>query len=86
MDDDECVAVGRVLGRGNRSFRRNPAPIQLCPPQIPHDLARDRTRVAEAGSQRQTAGSTLLYFKIKTPWSETSIELYRPSDRRLLAK
>jgi hypothetical protein len=26
------------IGRGNRSTRRKPAPMPLCPPQIPHDL------------------------------------------------
>jgi hypothetical protein len=35
MDDDECKAVGGIIGRGNRSTRRRPAPVQLCPPQIP---------------------------------------------------
>jgi hypothetical protein len=25
-------------GRGNRSTRRKPAPVPLCPPKIPHDL------------------------------------------------
>jgi hypothetical protein len=39
IDDDECGAVGgKRLGRGNRSTRRKPAPVPLCPPQIPHDL------------------------------------------------
>jgi hypothetical protein len=38
--DDERGAVGRIrIGRGNRSSRRKPAPVQPCPPQIPHDLA-----------------------------------------------
>jgi hypothetical protein len=40
-DDDECGAVGGVrIGRGNRSTRRKPAPVQLCLPQIPLDLTR----------------------------------------------
>jgi hypothetical protein len=38
-DDDECeVVCGVRIGRGNRSTRRKPAPVPLCPPQIPHDL------------------------------------------------
>jgi hypothetical protein len=38
-DDDECGAVGGMrIGRGNRSTRRKPDPVQLCPPQIPHGL------------------------------------------------
>jgi hypothetical protein len=38
MTDDECGAVGGILGRGNWSAQRKPAPVPLCPPQIPHDL------------------------------------------------
>jgi hypothetical protein len=51
MDDDECGAVGGMTGRGNRSIRRKLAPGLLCPPQIPHDLTRARTRAAAVGSQ-----------------------------------
>jgi hypothetical protein len=29
---------GMMIGKGNRSTRRKPAPVPLCPPQIPHDL------------------------------------------------
>jgi hypothetical protein len=43
------------IDRGNRSTRRKPAPVPLCPPQIPHDLAWDRTRAVAVGSQRLTA-------------------------------
>jgi hypothetical protein len=35
-DDDDC---GGVSGRGNRSARREPAPVPLSLPQIPHDLS-----------------------------------------------
>jgi hypothetical protein len=39
--DDECGAVDRMkIGRGNRSTRKKPAPVPLCPPQIPHDPSR----------------------------------------------
>jgi hypothetical protein len=39
IDDDDYGAVGGMrIGRGNRSTRRKPAPVQLYPPQIPHDL------------------------------------------------
>jgi hypothetical protein len=38
-DDDECGAVGGMrIGKGNRSTWRKPAPVPLCPPQIPNDL------------------------------------------------
>jgi hypothetical protein len=29
---------GMMIGKRNRSTRRKPAPVPLCPPQIPHDL------------------------------------------------
>jgi hypothetical protein len=50
-DDGE---IGEMIGRGNRSTRRKPAPVLLCPPQTPH-AARTRTRAAAVGSQRLTA-------------------------------
>jgi hypothetical protein len=43
-----------MIGRGNRSIRRKPAPVPLCPPQTPY-AARTRTRAAAVGSQRLTA-------------------------------
>jgi hypothetical protein len=39
MMDDEREKVGEM-----------PAPVLLCPPEIPHDLARARTRAAAVGS------------------------------------
>jgi hypothetical protein len=32
-DNGEIVVM---IGRGNRSTRRKPAPVALCPPQTPH--------------------------------------------------
>jgi hypothetical protein len=56
MTDDECGAVdGMRIGKGNRSTRREPVPVPLCPPQIPHDLTRAGTGAAAVGSQRLTA-------------------------------
>jgi hypothetical protein len=46
--------IGGMIGRGNRSARRKPAPVPLCPPQTPH-AARTRTRAAAVRSQRLTA-------------------------------
>jgi hypothetical protein len=52
-DDDEYGAVsGMIIGRGNRSTRRKPAPVSLCPPQIPLDHTRARTRAPAMGSRR----------------------------------
>jgi hypothetical protein len=54
--DDVCGAIGGMrIDRENRSTRRNLAPMPLCPPQIPHDLTRARTRSAAVGSRRLTA-------------------------------
>jgi hypothetical protein len=50
-DDGE---IGGMIGKGNRSTRRKPTPVPLCPPQTPH-AARTRTRAAAVGSQRLTA-------------------------------
>jgi hypothetical protein len=46
---------GMKVGRGNRSTRRKPAPAPHCPPQIPHDQTRARTRAVAVGSPRLTA-------------------------------
>jgi hypothetical protein len=54
--DAECGAIGgNTICRANRSTRRKPAPVPLCPSQIPHDLTQDRSRVAAVGSRRLTA-------------------------------
>jgi hypothetical protein len=45
-DDGE---IGGMIGEGNRSTRRKPAPVLLCPPQTPH-AARTRTRAAAVGA------------------------------------
>jgi hypothetical protein len=49
-DDGE---IGGMIGRGNRSTWRKPAPVLLCPPQTPH-AARMRTWAAAVGSQQLT--------------------------------
>jgi hypothetical protein len=56
IDEGDCGAIGGMkICRGNRSTRRKPGPAPLCPPQIPHDQTRARTRAAAVGSQRLTA-------------------------------
>jgi hypothetical protein len=56
IGEGDCGAIGGMnIGRGNRNTRRKPAPAPLCPPQIPLDQTRDRTRAAVVGSQRLTA-------------------------------
>jgi hypothetical protein len=51
MDDDEYGAIGGMLGKENRSTQRKPVPVSVCPPQIPHDLTRARTRASAVGSR-----------------------------------
>jgi hypothetical protein len=75
--------IGGMIGRGNRSTRRKPSPVPLCPPQTPH-AARTRTRAAALGSQRLTAelrhghADHLLssFAGVKYTWSYTSSPPY----------
>jgi hypothetical protein len=56
IKDKECGAIDGIrIGRGNRSTRREPASVPLCPPQIPHDLTRARTWAASVEIWRITA-------------------------------
>jgi hypothetical protein len=56
IDDDECGAVGGMrIDWWNRRTRRKPAPMPLCPPQIPHVLTWARIRPAAVGSRLLTA-------------------------------
>jgi hypothetical protein len=56
IDDGDCGTIGGMkIGKGSRSTRRKPAPASLCPPQIPHDQTRARTRATAVGSQLLTA-------------------------------
>jgi hypothetical protein len=36
---------------GMRSTRRKPVPVPICPPHVPHDLTRARTRAAAVASR-----------------------------------
>jgi hypothetical protein len=46
--------IGGMIGRGNRSTRKKPAPMPLCPPQA----ARTQTWATMVGSQQLTAWAT----------------------------
>jgi hypothetical protein len=37
-DYDDGEIGGMMIGRGNRSTRRKPVPVPLCPQRIPHAL------------------------------------------------
>jgi hypothetical protein len=56
-DYDDGEFDGMKIDRGNRSFRRKPAPFPLRPPQIPLDQTQARTRATAVGSQRLTASA-----------------------------
>jgi hypothetical protein len=72
-DDDERGAVGGMLGKGTRSSGRTSSPVPLCPPQIPHDLTRARTRAAVVGKPSTSSLSycivkaivVIIYFKLQ---------------------
>jgi hypothetical protein len=64
MDDNKVRAIGGKLGMGNLSTGRKPAPVPLCPPQIPHDLTRARTRADAVENQLLTAWATARPTKI----------------------
>jgi hypothetical protein len=55
MINEYGAVDGMRIGKRNRSTRRTPAPVPLCPLQIPHDLTSDRTRGVAEGSRRLTA-------------------------------
>jgi hypothetical protein len=57
-DYDVGEIGGIIIGMGNRSTLRKPAPVPLCPPQTPHAV-RARTRSTAVGSQRLTAWATV---------------------------
>jgi hypothetical protein len=50
MEDEECTAAGRIIGRVNRSTLRKPASVPLCLPQIPYDTTEARSWAAAVGS------------------------------------
>jgi hypothetical protein len=52
-DDYGDGEICGMIGRGKRSTRRKPAPVQLCPPQTPHVA-----RAAAVESQRLKAWAT----------------------------
>jgi hypothetical protein len=69
MIDDECGAVyGMRVGRGNRSTRRKPAQVPLCPPRIPHDLTWARTRADAVGIRPLTAWAMAQPTEYITQW------------------
>jgi hypothetical protein len=64
IDEGDCGVIGGMkIGGGNRSIRRKPAPAPFCPPQIPLDQTRARTRAAAGGkpaTNRLSYGAALI--------------------------
>jgi hypothetical protein len=89
IDEGDCGAiVGMKIDRGNRSTQRKSAPAPFCPPQIPLDQTRARTRSAAVGSQRLTARAMArpkilpytLLCRISERRSELSCALFYPQN------
>jgi hypothetical protein len=77
--DGDCAASGGMkIGRGNRSTRRRPAPVPLCPPQIPHEL----TRAAAVRSQRFYSRYICLRYYTCGPRDGHILSLRHPLQRR----
>jgi hypothetical protein len=78
--------IGGMIGRGNRSTRRIPASVPLCPPQTPH-AARTRTlqlslvrRVALDANFYTICNANKLIIKmliiIFNTWNNMSVQFY----------
>jgi hypothetical protein len=52
MNSEYGTIGGMGIDRGYQSTQRKPAPVPFFPPQIPHDLTRDRTWAAELSGGR----------------------------------
>jgi hypothetical protein len=62
---------------GNRSCRRKPVPVQLCPPQMPLDQTRDRTRVAAVRSRLELWRGPILGLSIYSYYFIGSLYILR---------
>jgi hypothetical protein len=85
-DCDDGEIGGMMIGTGNRSTRRKPAPVPLWPPQTPQ-AARMRTRAAAVGSQRLTAWATArpgtkVYINTKLQKLYLGFNVFRKQRRR----
>jgi hypothetical protein len=62
IDDDDYGAVGGMrIGSGNRSTRIKPAPVPLCPAQIPHDLGSNPGRRGGKPATNRLSYGTALF-------------------------
>jgi hypothetical protein len=54
MVEDRYGAIGGMIGKENRSTESKPAPVPLCPIQIPHDLNRAPIQVSAVEGRQLT--------------------------------
>jgi hypothetical protein len=80
-DYDDGEIGGMMIGRGNRSTRRKPAPVPLYPPQTPH-AERTRTRTAVVGKyvdivqhNKEYQKNCIAYFRPKVPTQHSNTQL-----------
>jgi hypothetical protein len=62
------------IGRGNRRTWRKPAPVPLCPPQIPHYLTRARSLCGKPATNRLSYGTAFLLYLLVDPEDRCDIE------------
>jgi hypothetical protein len=46
---------GIMLTGETKEHGENPVPLELCPPQISHEMNREQTRVSDVKNQQTTA-------------------------------
>ena len=51
-------SISRKIGQQNRSTQKNPVPLPLRPPHIPHGMAQDRTQTGNRSPELQNIPST----------------------------
>jgi hypothetical protein len=71
IDDGDCGAIGGMkICRGNRSTRRKPASVPLCPPQIPHDQTPGSNPGRRGGkpATNRLSYDTAMTLPLKSKW------------------
>jgi hypothetical protein len=64
MDHERRGSVGGMIGRETRSTHRKPAPVPLCPPQIPYDLDSNPGRLGGKLATKPLSYGTALQFSL----------------------
>jgi hypothetical protein len=77
---DDGAIGGMKIDRGNRSSRRKPAPVPLCPPQTPH--ACPDANLCSRGGKRRLFTIEIFVGIIHGRWRRTSAFIYHSIIRR----